>query len=115
MANFIQFELDASNSINLNVDNVYDVSFNSKAGNVLGFWYNYSAAAITAGDGVFQVSVTFVNDVTQATADSMQELVRQVNLEPGGRARASSVLGTGFYLRSEDAISNPIAAPLALI
>jgi len=114
MANFIQFELDASNSINLNVDNVYDVTWGSKSANVLYFCYNYSASALAAGlaDGVFRIPVVFVNNVTQATADSMQELVRQVNLQPGGRVRASSVLGTGFYLRSESAIGNPAAAPL---
>jgi len=115
MANFIEFELDASNSVNLNVDNVYDVTFNDKAGNVIRFWYNYSATVIDPGDGVFLVSVTFVDNITQEIADSIKELVRQVNLEPGGRVRASSVLGTGFYLRSEDAIGNPVAGPLALL
>ena len=115
MANFIEFELDASNSVNLNVDNVYDVTFNNKAGNVIQFWYNYSATVMTPGDGVFLVSVTFVDNITQEIADSIKELVRQVNLEPGGRVRASSVLGTGFYLRSEDAIGNPVAGPLALL
>lgn len=111
MANFIEFELDANRSVHLNVSNVYKLVYNDRDNGFI-FHYNYASTVVSAGDGDFTVSLGFQSLPTQTQSDAMWQLVKRVNSQPGGIVKASTVLGRNFYLKTEDGIGLPIAAPL---
>tara|TARA_Y100000401_G_scaffold98638_1_gene86532 strand:- start:710 stop:1051 length:342 start_codon:yes stop_codon:yes gene_type:complete len=106
MANFMKFDLDANNSMHLNVENVYRVGLgaNTPTDDDVIFYYNVASAAGTA---VWGVVVKFAAAITQKQANDLEILVRRVNKNQGGIINASDVVGVGAYLEGNVPMSDP--------
>ena len=102
----MKFDLDANNSMHLNVENVYRVGLvaNDPTDADVRFYYNVASAA---GTNVWAVIVKFASAITQKQANDLEILVRRINKNQGGIINASDVVGVGAYLDSGD----PLAVP----
>jgi len=102
----MKFELDADNSIHLNVENVYRVGLaaNDPTDADVIFYYNVASAA---GTNVWAVVAKFASAITQKQANDLEILVRRINKNQGGIINASDVVGVGAYLDS----GVPLAVP----
>ncbi len=105
MANFMEFNVDATDSLHLNVENVYRVGLKANDptdANVM-FYYNVASAA---GTNVWACEVTLASAISQKQANDLEALVRRVNKQPGGIVKAADVLGVSLFLAT--------AAPFAV-
>ena len=106
MANFMKFDLDANNSMHLNVENVYRVGLggNTPTDDDVLFYYNVASAA---GTLVWAINVKFAAAITQKQANDLEILVRRVNKNQGGIINASDVVGVGAYLEDVIPMGDP--------
>ena len=97
MANFMEFKLDANDSLHLNVENVYRVGLaaNDPTDADVLFYYNVASAS---GTNVWACNVKMASAITQKQANDLEALVRRVNKQPGGIVQAADVVGESLYL-----------------